>query len=99
MRFWMLLLIDRECCARMAMRTSTRKGQTTLPREVRDALRIGPGDRIVYEIDGDSVRIRSALAIIDSLCGAFHRPGWPPQDLDAARERFQQEVAERVARK
>jgi antitoxin PrlF len=83
----------------MPVSTVTRKGQTTLPKEVRDALRIKPGDRIVYELEGDSVRIRSALAVIDSLYGAFHRPGWPPQDLDAARERFQQEVAEHVARK
>src|SRR4051794_32369420 len=27
------------------------------------------------------------------------RPGWPPQDLDAARERFQRKVAEHVAPK
>ena len=83
----------------MPVSTVTRKGQTTLPKEVREALRIKAGDRIVYEVDGDSVRIRSALALIDSLCGAFARPGWPPQALDAARERFQREVAEHVARK
>lgn len=38
--------------------TVTIKGQTTLPRDVRLALQIGPGDRLRYLIlDGGQVRI------------------------------------------
>jgi bifunctional DNA-binding transcriptional regulator/antitoxin component of YhaV-PrlF toxin-antitoxin module len=33
----------------------TAKAQTTIPRAVRLALGIGPGDEIGYEIDGDKV--------------------------------------------
>lgn len=31
--------------------TITAKGQTTLPKAVRQALAVGPGDKIAYEID------------------------------------------------
>jgi AbrB family looped-hinge helix DNA binding protein len=38
--------------------TVTTKGQTTLPKDVRAALRLGPGDRVRYMIlDGGEVRI------------------------------------------
>jgi AbrB family looped-hinge helix DNA binding protein len=36
----------------------TSKGQTTLPREVREALSLKPGDRVVYQIEGDMAAIR-----------------------------------------
>jgi AbrB family looped-hinge helix DNA binding protein len=38
--------------------TVTKKGQTTLPGEIRRALGIKPGDRLEYEIEGDCVTIR-----------------------------------------
>ena len=54
--------------------TVTAKGQTTLPKDVRDRLGLEPGDRVRYLIAGDSVRIlrpRKAM----SLCGALKRDG------------------------
>jgi antitoxin PrlF len=36
----------------------TSKGQTTIPREVRDKLALRPGDVIAFEIEGDVVRLR-----------------------------------------
>lgn len=38
--------------------TVTSKGQTTIPGEVRDALRIRPGDKLAYELSGDHVTVR-----------------------------------------
>ena len=35
----------------------TRKGQTTIPREIRKALQIQPGDRLEYALDGDHFTI------------------------------------------
>ncbi|MDE0162883.1 MAG: AbrB/MazE/SpoVT family DNA-binding domain-containing protein [Gemmatimonadota bacterium] len=35
----------------------TSRGQTTLPKAVRQALSVGAGDRVRYIIDGDTVRI------------------------------------------
>lgn len=42
----------------MAHSTVTRKGQTTIPGEIRQALRIKPGDKLQYLVEGDSVTIR-----------------------------------------
>ena len=42
----------------MSHSTMTSKGQTTIPGEIREALRIKPGDRLEYELQGDHVRIR-----------------------------------------
>ncbi|HYH07857.1 MAG TPA: type II toxin-antitoxin system PrlF family antitoxin [Thermoanaerobaculia bacterium] len=41
----------------MATSTLTSKGQTTVPKEVRDALDIGPGDKITWEVNGGRVSI------------------------------------------
>ncbi len=52
----------------------TAKGQTTLPKDVRDLLGLEAGDRIRYIVTGESVRIlrpRKAM----SLCGALKREG------------------------
>lgn len=35
-----------------------RKGRTTLPREMREKLSLQRGDVLVYELDGDQVRVR-----------------------------------------
>lgn len=35
----------------------TSKAQTTIPQPVRAALGLKPGDDVVYEIDGDQVRL------------------------------------------
>lgn len=36
------------------------KSQTTVPRSVRDALGVGPGDALAYRIEGDQVFISKA---------------------------------------
>jgi antitoxin PrlF len=38
--------------------TVTRKGQTTIPGPIRKALRIKPGDKLEYLLEGDQVTIR-----------------------------------------
>jgi len=38
--------------------TVTSKGQTTIPEGVRRALRIKPGDKLEYAVEGDRVTIR-----------------------------------------
>ena len=42
----------------MTHSTVTKKGQTTIPGEIREALRIKPGDRLEYAVDGGHVSIR-----------------------------------------
>jgi antitoxin PrlF len=38
--------------------TVTSKGQTTIPGRIRKALRIKPGDKLEYAVEGDHVTIR-----------------------------------------
>ena len=42
----------------MLRSTVTSKGQTTIPGEIRDALKIKPGDRLEYVLEGDHATIR-----------------------------------------
>lgn len=42
----------------MSHSTVTSKGQTTIPGEIRRALRIKPGDKLEYVIEGDQATIR-----------------------------------------
>jgi antitoxin PrlF len=38
----------------------TSKGQVTIPKEIRDKLGIRAGDSLLYEVEGNSVRVRKA---------------------------------------
>ena len=55
-------------------------GRTTLPKAVRAALHVQPGDRVRYIIDGDEVRV-VAVRPINRLFGVLKRDG-PPVTLD-----------------
>jgi antitoxin PrlF len=41
----------------------TSKGQTTIPREVRERLSLRAGDVIVYEVDQEEVRLRKQVPL------------------------------------
>ena len=58
----------------------TSKGQTTLPKAVREALGVQPGDRVRYIIEGETVRI-VAVRPIQRLFGALRYDG-PPVSLE-----------------
>ena len=36
----------------------TSKGQVTIPKDIREALGVGEGDKIIFQADGDTVTIR-----------------------------------------
>jgi AbrB family looped-hinge helix DNA binding protein len=55
---------------RMVHSTVTSKGQTTIPEKIRKALRIKPGDKLEYEVEGDRATIRVHPGI-RSLKGAL----------------------------
>ena len=54
--------------------TITSKGQTTLPKQVRQALKIEPGDRVRFVIIDRQVRIIKATPVA-ALEGLLARPG------------------------
>lgn len=50
----------------------TTKAQTTLPRAVRSALGVGPGDDLVYKIEGDVVTLsRAATGVVEDPFTTF----------------------------
>jgi AbrB family looped-hinge helix DNA binding protein len=59
--------------------TITEKGQTTVPKEIRDALGVKSGQRLQWEVAGNgTVRVRpepSALALFGSLKSRRKFPG------------------------
>ena len=62
----------------MTTATLTSKGQTTVPKEIRDHLHLQPGDRIefVIERDGRVVVVPASFDAAD-LAGALPRPKRP----------------------
>ena len=77
----------------MPSSTLTSKGQTTIPREVREHLKLESGDQIDFVIQPDgSVSIRPAIVHVSELKGMLHRKGMKAVSLkamnDAIRKRF-----------
>ena len=64
----------------MIQSTLTAKAQTTLPKAVRDALQVGPGDRLRYIVSDDDVRVL-AVRPVERLFGVIEYDG-PPVSLD-----------------
>jgi len=80
----------------MAIATMTTKGQITIPKEIRDALRLQPGDRVDFVLgkDGRAV-LRPATRSIMDLCGMLKHNG-PPVTVEQMNEGIARAVAEHV---
>ena len=64
----------------MSRATLTSKGQVTIPKDVRDRLGLESGDRVVFEFEGDVVRLRverrkSLEELMGSLPATREYPG------------------------
>lgn len=76
----------------------TSKGQVTIPKEVREKLRIKPKDRVTFSVEGDHAILHAIHGDIRDLKGLFHRKGMKPIDFKALRRKFERSVAEDVVR-
>lgn len=75
----------------MPVTTVTSKGQITLPKEIREHLHIGEGDRLEFLIEeGGEVRVRPVAGSVEALFGSLHRPGAPSRPVE--------EIDETIAR-
>lgn len=71
----------------MPTATVTSKGQVTLPKKIRDALKIKPGDQIDFVLDkGGEVRVRAGSFDVRDLKGLLHRRGRRPVSLETMEE-------------
>lgn len=56
----------------MSLATLTTKGQVTIPKDVRDRLRLRPGDRLEFVVEEDgTIRVRRRSVDLMSLVGMF----------------------------
>ncbi|WP_272504460.1 type II toxin-antitoxin system PrlF family antitoxin [Salinibacter ruber] len=59
----------------MPTSTLTTRGQTTIPKPIREALGLQPGDRVEFILHGDRVLLRRAGADLSALDGMLDRSG------------------------
>ena len=63
--------------------TLTSKGQTTIPKQIRDELGMKPGDRMTFTLMPDStVVMRVKSKRINDLAGALYKKGRKPVPVD-----------------
>jgi len=68
----------------MPSATVTSKGQITLPKAIRDLLRLGVGDRVDFVVQDDAtVVLRPATTDVRELKGLLHRKGIKPLSVEA----------------
>ncbi|MFV2045322.1 MAG: AbrB/MazE/SpoVT family DNA-binding domain-containing protein [Anaerolineales bacterium] len=72
----------------------TSRGQTTIPKRIRERLQLEPGDRVLFlERDGEIV-LQPVRHTLRDLRGSV-KPRKPGQDFDQVRREVKEEVARR----
>lgn len=72
----------------------TSKGQTTVPKEVRDRLGLEQGARIEWTVEGDRAIVKPRKLRAVDLAGILHRPGMKPVSIEEMDEAIMQAVGE-----
>ena len=78
----------------MSVSILTKKGQTTIPKDIRKTLGLEPSDRILYVVEGERVVLRPLKGSILDLRGTV-KAKKKPIDFQELRD----ETLKRVARK
>ena len=76
----------------------TRKGQVTLPAEVRASLGLKQGDKVSFRLQDDQVLVKRTESVVSTTAGVFksERPALTAEELRvAAEEAIAEEAAER----
>ena len=67
----------------MTAATLTSKGQTTIPKKIRDSLGMKPGDRMTFTLMPDgTVVLRVKSKSIVKLAGVLHKRGRKPVSVE-----------------
>lgn len=79
----------------MPTSTLTRKGQTTVPKEIREYLGIGSGDRIEYTVDAEGRVVLTPSSIdLSELDGLLARQGRKRTSLSDMQRAIEREAAQ-----
>jgi len=76
----------------MRTTTMTRKGQVTIPTEIRKALGLVEGDRLEVQLEAGTVCLRRAESVIARTAGIFAHPD-PARSAEALREAAETAIA------
>lgn len=77
----------------------TSKGQTTIPKSVRDALNLKPGDRIEFTIIGENrVQLSAKNKSIADLAGILYDPDRKPVSIEEMNDAIEQAAVEKYLR-
>lgn len=80
--------------------TLTTKGQVTIPKRVRDHLKLETGARLDFVIEDDgTVMLRPVTRHVRELAGLLHRPGRRPVSVDEMNEGIRTHLRKRYGRK
>jgi antitoxin PrlF len=75
----------------------TRKGQVTIPKEIRDHLNAKEGERVVFVLRGEDVLLKVVRGNILDLKGSV-KPRKGPEDFDAVRRSVKRTISGKLAR-
>ena len=75
----------------------TRKGQVTIPKEIRNHLKAKEGERVVFVLRGDDVVLKVVRGNILDLKGSI-KPTMRPENAETDRQSVKRAVGARVAR-
>lgn len=78
----------------MTVSTITSKGQTTIPKEIRDEFHLKPHDKLIYTYDKDKIIIRPLAGNILDLRGTFPVKG--RVNFEKARKRMEKGIAKEI---
>lgn len=82
--------------------TLTSKGQLTVPKAIRDQLKLDAGSKLQVSIQADGMlSMRPMTRSVDALYGLLHRPGRKPlslEQMNAARDASLAKKHERLRR-
>ena len=71
----------------MVTATLTTKGQITIPKSVRDSLRLHCGDRVAFVVHGTTeVMLKPVTKSVDEVYGCLHAPLQPRLSVDEMNE-------------
>jgi len=67
----------------MSLATLTSKGQVTVPKKIRDSLRLHTGDKIEFIItETKEALLRPVTKKVDDVFGKLHKPGRKPISVE-----------------
>ena len=79
----------------MSVSVLTKKGQTTIPKNIRKTLGLKPNDRILYVVEGEKVVLRPLKGTILDLKGTVTAKE-KPIDFQKLRDKTLKKVAKKI---